>query len=141
MRFPVIFIMASCLPLASAGDVTFTRDVAPVLYKRCAACHHANDIAPMSLLTYEEARPWAKAIREAVLSRQMPPWQADPHYGNFSNDRRLTETEIATMKTWVDEGAPEGDAKDLAAAPRFVNGWRIGQPDVVIPIPEEHVVK
>jgi hypothetical protein len=137
----IAFLVLSCASLVAAGEVTFTHDVAPVLYKRCAACHHANDIAPMSLLTYEDARPWAKAIREAVLSRQMPPWQADPHFGDFANDRRLTDVEIATIKAWVDGGAPQGDPKDLPPVPHFAGGWRIGQPDLVIPIPADHVVK
>ena len=95
-------LVVPCTALIAADEVTFSRDVAPILYRRCVSCHHTNDIAPMPLVTYEDARPWAKAIREAVLSRQMPPWHADPHYGQFSNDRRLTEKEIETIKAWVD---------------------------------------
>jgi hypothetical protein len=95
----------------------------------------------MSLVTYEEVRPWAKAMRKAVLSRQMPPWHADPRYGEFANDRRLTEVEIATIKAWVDSGGRQSDRRDLPAAPHFVDGWRIGKPDVVIPIPSDYLVK
>jgi len=117
------------------GEVTFATDVAPILYKHCAACHHANDIAPMPLLTYQEARPWAAAIREAVLSRQMPPWKADSHYGKWSNDSSLSDTEIATIKAWVDQGAKPGDPQRQPAPPEFSTDWKIGKPDLIIPIP------
>src|ERR1700746_446997 len=76
-------------PPAPEHPVTFSKDVAPILYKSCTGCHRPNDIAPMSLLTYKDARPWAAAIRQAVTQRVMPPWYADPHYGTFSNDPRL----------------------------------------------------
>ena len=104
-------------PRSSAGPVgpTFTKDIAPILYKNCAGCHRPGEIAPMSLLDYQSARPWAKAIRQAVLSRKMPPWFADPTYGAFANDPRLSDQEISTIKAWVDSGSPEGDARDLAA--------------------------
>src|SRR5579859_699972 len=92
---------------AAMAAPTFTKDVAPIFFSHCAGCHRPNDIAPMSLLDYKSARPWAKAIREAVLSRKMPPWFADPHYGVFSNDARLADREIETVKAWVDAGAPE----------------------------------
>ena len=81
----------------SATSVTFTKDVAPILYKNCATCHRPGEIAPMSLLSYKEVRPWAKSIREVVADRRMPPWLADPHYGDFSNDRRLSQKEIDTI--------------------------------------------
>lgn len=117
------------------GEVTFA-DVAPILYKNCAGCHRPNDIALMTLLSYRETRPWAAAIREAVLSRQMPPWKADPHYGKWSNDWSLGENEIATIKAWVDQGSKEGDPKLVPAQPVFSSDWKIGKPDVIISIPE-----
>src|SRR5688572_21714446 len=86
---------------------TFTKDVAPVLYKHCAGCHRSGDIAPMSLLTYEETRPWAKSIREKVASGQMPPWHAVAPHGAFSNDRRLSEQEKDALIRWVNGGAPK----------------------------------
>jgi hypothetical protein len=95
----------------------------------------------MSLLDYKSARPWAKAIREAVLARKMPPWFADPHWGSFANDARLSANEIETIKTWVDQGGQEGDARDLPAAPVFIEGWRLGKPDIVIDIGEDFAVK
>src|SRR5439155_10017502 len=109
---------------------------APILYKHCAGCHHANDIAPMSLITYQEAKPWAAAIREAVLLQKMPPWKADPHVGKWSNDPTLTDAEIATLKAWADGGRPEGNPADLPAPPVFVDGWRAGKPDAIVTIPK-----
>src|SRR5712664_3079197 len=129
------------LPAALAAAPTFTKEVAPILYQRCVACHRPNDIAPMSLLDYKSARPWAKAIREAVLTRKMPPWFADPHWGSFSNDARLSTREIETIQAWVDGGAQEGSPRNLPPAPVFVEGWRLGKPDIVIDIGEDFVVK
>jgi len=91
----------------------------------------------MSLLNYREARPWARSIREKVLSREMPPWHADPHVGQFSNDPRLTQAEIDTITAWVDGGAKEGEQRDLPPPPKFVEGWGIGQPDLILKMPEE----
>src|SRR3569833_356780 len=79
------------------ANPTFTRDVAPILYAHCVKCHHSGDIAPMSLLTYKEVRPWAAALKEAVVTRKMPPWKADEHYGKWANDARLSQAEIATI--------------------------------------------
>ena len=114
---------------------TFSRDVAPILYKHCVTCHHPGDIAPMSLLTYKDARPWASAIREAVVSRRMPPWSADATVGRWSNDPRLSNSEIETVGAWVANSAVEGDPKDLPATPAFPDGWKIGKPEAVFSIP------
>src|SRR5581483_7323226 len=132
-----MFVLPSLLlaAQAAASPPTFSRDIAPILYKHCAGCHHANDIAPMSLLTYQEVRPWAAAIKEAVVTRKMPPWMADPHVGRWSNDSSLTEAEIAAIKAWVEGGKLEGDAKELPPKPVFAEGWRVGKPDMVISIP------
>ena len=92
--------------------VTFNKDVLPILQKNCQSCHRPGSVAPMSFLTYEGTRPWAKAIKTAVLSKQMPPWFADPHYGEFRNAPKLTESDVATVAAWVDSGAREGDAAD-----------------------------
>src|SRR5438132_6015821 len=109
-----------------------------MLYKNCATCHRPGEIGPMSLLSYREVRPWAKSIREVVAERRMPPWLADPHYGQFTNDRSLTQQQIDTILAWVDGGAKEGDPKDLPPAPKFpAPGWHRGEPDVVFSIPEE----
>jgi hypothetical protein len=119
------------------GETTFSRDVAPILYRHCAGCHHANDIAPMPLIAYSDARPWAAAIKEAVLTRRMPPWKADPHVGKWSNDVSLSDAEIATIVQWVDGGKAEGDPKSLPAAPHFEDGWKNGKPDTVVSIPQQ----
>jgi mono/diheme cytochrome c family protein len=120
---------------ASVPKVTYNKDVAPILFKNCVVCHRPNDIAPMSLMTYKDTRMWARPIRDAVVNRKMPPWHVDPKVGDFINDPRLTDTEIATIDSWVRTGAQEGDAKDLPPAPVFAEGWHI-KPDVVLTIPE-----
>lgn len=136
VRSVQIFIAAlSAVPLSAAAP-TFSRDVAPILYRHCVSCHHPNDIAPMSLLTYKEARPWAASIKESVLTRKMPPWKADPHVGKWSNDPSLSAAEIATLKEWVDGGKLEGDPQDLPPAPVFAEGWRAGKPDAIVAIPK-----
>ncbi len=124
---------------ATAGNapanVTFDKDVLPVLQNRCQGCHRPGEIAPMSLMTYKDARPWAKAIKSAVLQKQMPPWLADPHFGKFSNDRSLSQSEIDTIAAWVDGGAKEGEAKNAPAPREFVEGWSIGKPDQIFEMP------
>jgi hypothetical protein len=129
-------LMLLCTVSAAAAP-TFTKDVAPIFYKNCVSCHRPGEIAPMSLLDYQSARPWAKAIREVVATRKMPPWFADPRYGHFSNDSRLKEQEIDTVKAWVDGGVAKGDPKDLPAPPQFAEGWRLGKPDLVIDIGQD----
>jgi hypothetical protein len=103
--------------------VTFNKDVLPLLQKNCQSCHRPGEVAPMSLMTYTDARPWAKALKTAVVARKMPPWFADPNVGHFANDRRLSDADINTLVAWVDGGAPEGDTKDKPAARTFEDGW------------------
>jgi hypothetical protein len=142
----IALALAAFFALQRRGDasgtsnavVTFNKDVAPILYAKCANCHRPGEMAPMSLLAYKDVRPWAKSIREKVLSREMPPWYADPNHGEFLNDPRLTEQQIATIRAWADGGAKEGDAKDLPPAPKFNDvGWKFGQPDAVFSLTEE----
>lgn len=120
----------------SGAEVTFSHDVAPILYKHCVSCHHPNDIAPMSLLMYRDVRPWAAAVKQAVLTGKMPPWKADPHFGEWSNDPRLTDAEKNTIISWVNGSKLEGDPKDMPPVPSFPDGWKIGKSDAVISIPE-----
>ena len=124
-----------------AAAPTFTKDVAPILYEHCATCHRAGEIGPMPLLTYQDARPWAKAIRGVVAQGKMPPWHATQERGVFSNDRRLSEKDRATLLAWADAGAPQGNPKDLPALPKFSEGWEIGTPDVVLPMAKAFTVK
>ena len=118
---------------------SFNKDVLPILQKNCQMCHRPGEVAPMSFLTYESTRPWAKAIKEATVGKKMPPWFADPQFGDFRNDPRLTEKEIKTLSSWADNGAPEGDAKDKPAPINWADGWRI-HPDVIISMPEAYNV-
>jgi len=138
-------LVLSASIIASSGSakaVTFNKDVAPIFYKNCAECHRSNDIAPMPLMTYKEARAWARSIKEKVVKREMPPWSPDPKYGEFTNDHRLAQKDIDTIVAWVDQGAKEGDAKDLLPTPEFTStdGWRLGKPDAVFDIGQEFTV-
>src|SRR6266446_10965860 len=133
-----IAAVATAAEVAPAS-VTFHKDVLPILQKNCQSCHRTGQIAPMSFLTYESARPWAKAMKAAVVSKKMPPWFADPQYGHFVNDRTLKQTDIETISRWADGGALEGDAKDAPAAVKWpADGWEI-QPDIIVNGPEYKV--
>ena len=116
---------------------TYTKDVAPIFYKNCAECHRPTMFAPMSLMTYDDARPYARAIKAKVAARQMPPWGADPAHGTFKNDPRLSDKDIETISAWADGGAPKGDDADLPKAPTFVDGWTIGKPDAIFEMDQE----
>jgi hypothetical protein len=141
MRLPMLSL-GCAVALSAAPAVTqptFNRDVLPVLQKNCQVCHRPGEAAPFSLLTYESARPWAKAIKAAVLSRKMPPWFADPKYGHFVNDPRLEDADIQTIVAWVDAGAPGGEAKDKPAPVEWREGWNI-KPDVVVSLLKPYTV-
>jgi hypothetical protein len=131
------FLMAlSVWAAPAAGPATFNKDVLPILQKHCQGCHRPGEIAPFSLLSYTDARPWAKAMKAAVVTEKMPPWFADPKYGHFANDRRLSAAEIGTLVSWADNGAPEGNQKDAPPPLTFPDGWNI-KPDMVIEMPKE----
>jgi mono/diheme cytochrome c family protein len=117
---------------ANSATPTFSKDVAPILYDRCVGCHRPGEAGPMALRTYQEVRPWAKAIKNSTVTRTMPPWHADPSYKHFSNNRRLTDEQVQTIAKWADAGAPEGNAKDMPKMPDFAEGWVIGKPDFTI---------
>ncbi len=135
-----VLLLATGAQKVTEKKVTFTKDVAPILFKSCVECHRPGEMAPMSLLTYQEARPWARSIREQVVKRAMPPWSADPKYGHWANDPRLSQQEIDTMVAWVEAGSPKGEDKDLPPTPKFTEGWTIGQPDVVLQMQEEYTI-
>jgi hypothetical protein len=135
----LIVVLAFCASLVAQGkeprEVTFTKDVAPILQRSCQSCHRPDNIAPMSLLTYEQARPWAKAMKEKVLLRIMPPWYIDPNVGirKFKNNEGLSDEEIATIVKWVDSGAPQGNPADMPPPLVFDDDkWKIGEPDLVV---------
>jgi hypothetical protein len=122
------------------GVPTFTRDIAPILFANCVECHRAGEIAPMSLISYAEARPWAKGIVRQIENGAMPPWHADAPHGTFRNERSLTAAQKDLLERWAAAGAPEGNPADLPAAPTFAAGWRIGQPDAIFEMQEEYAV-
>jgi len=124
----------------ASDPATFSKDIAPIFYRHCIECHRPGNIAPMSLITYEDARPFARWIGEKVRTREMPPWHADPAFGEFANERRLSQEEMNKILAWVEHGAPEGDPKDLPRVPDFPGQWKIGQPDVVLKMAEEYVL-
>ena len=141
------FILSASITLiavsAQGQQVTFTKDVAPILQKRCQVCHRPDTFAPMSLLTYEEARPWARAMKAKVIAREMPPWYIDKNVGihNFKNDVSLTDQEIATIAKWADSGAPKGDPADMPPPRKFESGdqWHI-RPDLIVNLPKDMLV-
>jgi hypothetical protein len=132
----IIAATAIAAEAAPPPSVTFNRDVLPILEDKCQTCHRPGQMAPMSLLTYTDARPWAKAIKVAVETRKMPPWNADPAYGHFLNDRSLNQSQIEKLAAWADSGAAEGDAKDAPPPKQWpIGGWEI-QPDIIVDGPE-----
>jgi len=147
MRIGVFLVIVSAvvmMPIAAAAqntatdEVTYTKDVAPILYRSCVVCHRTGEIAPMSLMTYEDARPWARSMKNRVSTREMPPWHIDRTIGiqKFKNDRSLTDEEIATIVKWVDSGAPRGNPADMPPAPVFADTskWQF-EPDIVVKYP------
>src|SRR5262249_52381832 len=119
------------------ADVTYAKHVAPILQKRCQTCHREGQSAPFTLTSYDDAVKHAAMLKEVTAQRRMPPWQADPRYGHFTNDRRLTRDEVDTLAAWVDGGTPRGDVKDLPKAVEWAKGWAHGEPDAVFTMPEE----
>ena len=126
-------------PAPGAGEVTFTKDVAPILQRSCQVCHRQGEMAPMSLVTYQEVRPWARSIRNRVVNREMPPWHIDKNIGiqKFKNDTSLSDAEIAVVAAWVDAGAPRGNPADMPPPVEFPDSseWQIGEPDLVVKFP------
>jgi hypothetical protein len=136
MRRTLLFLIIGTSAASILHAQTFSKDVAPILQRNCQMCHRPGEAAPFSLLTYEQARPWAKAIEAAVLQRKMPPWFADPKVGHFANDRTLSQSDIDTLVGWVNAGAPLGNPQDLPEPREFVEGWTISKPDVIFQLPK-----
>jgi hypothetical protein len=120
--------------------VTFTKDVAPIMFHNCSSCHRAGEVAPFALLTYADAKKRAKQMVQFTESRQMPPWKPETGHGDFVGERRMKPEDIAVLKQWVDQGCVEGDAKDLPATPKFPEGWAHGEPDLIVKMPEAYTV-
>src|SRR5579863_765855 len=115
---------------------TFYKDLSPILQDHCQSCHRPGEVAPMPLVTYEQTRPWARAMAHAVGMKMMPPWFADPKYGHFADDISLSEQQIATILAWANNGAPAGDVRDAPAQRKWAEGWNIPQPDLVVKMPK-----
>jgi hypothetical protein len=133
-------VFAAGTASASTEPITFNKDILPILQANCQTCHRPGEIGPMPFLTYEGTRPWAKAIKAAVISRKMPPWFADPKFGHWANDRSLRQEDIDKLTTWVDNGAPEGDTKDRPAPIQWTEGWVIPKPDLTVEMPVDYKV-
>ncbi|MBV9507789.1 MAG: thiol-disulfide isomerase, partial [Acidobacteriia bacterium] len=131
-----LLTVSAALAATSAAPVTFNKDVLPILQQHCQGCHRPGEIAPMSFMSYTEVRPWAKAIKVAVATEKMPPWFADPKYGHFANDRRLSQADMNTLTAWADGGAQEGDKKDAPPPATFQDGWNI-KPDMIVEMPKD----
>jgi thiol-disulfide isomerase/thioredoxin/mono/diheme cytochrome c family protein len=122
------------------GKVTYAKHVSRILQKNCQECHRPGQIGPMALLSYDDAVAWAETMREVLDDARMPPWFADPKYGKWANDRRLSKEDLATLRAWLDGGTPKGDDADLPPPRKFAEGWQVGEPDAVISMPKEYKV-
>ena len=146
-----LLVVGALYPGASAQQpspsaaVTFTKDVAPILQKSCQNCHRPGAIAPMSLVNYQDVRPWARSIKTKVVAREMPPWYIDRHIGiqKFKDDPSLTDAEVATIAKWVDAGAPQGNPADMPKPRVFadVDKWHIGKPDMIVSLPKPYELR
>jgi len=135
-QFATILLLA--LPIVATATPTFNKDIAPILYANCSSCHRPGEVAPFPLLTYQDAAKRASLIAGAVGGRFMPPWKAEPGFGDFAGERRLTDTQISLIKDWAKAGAPEGDPGAKPQPPKFTDGWQGGQPDQVLTIPVKY---
>jgi hypothetical protein len=140
-RYPLVFAALVVVGPAPADEpVTFNRHVAPILWNNCAGCHHKGAVGPFPLVGYKDAARRARFIAALTASRRMPPWRAEPGHGPFENERRLSDADIKLLARWAEAGAPEGDPRDLPPAPRFPDGWQLGEPDLVLRMPASFTV-
>jgi mono/diheme cytochrome c family protein len=139
MKTPFLSLAALAVTATSSAladeAITFNKHIAPILWQNCAGCHHQGAVAPFPLVSYKDAARRAKFIRDITADRRMPPWRAEHGYGPFENERRLSDADIRTIAQWFEGGSPEGDAKDLAKAPTFPEGWQLGKPDLILKMP------
>src|SRR5580658_1831032 len=129
-----VFLLAAAL-VQAANAVTFSENIAPILYENCVTCHRPGQAAPFSLISYEDAKKRGALIAAVTKSRYMPPWHAEHGYGEFRDERRLSDAQIATMAEWVRQGMPEGDRTKMPKPPEFADGWRLGRPDLILEMP------
>ena len=139
--FALAYACLSLLPvLGASAPPTFHKDIEPILQNRCQTCHHTGTAAPFTLASFEDAVHWSDTIREVIKQNRMPPWHADPHFGKFSNDRRLTNEEKEALLGWLNGGMPFGDKNALPAPRKYADGWLIGKPDIIFDMPETQTV-
>jgi len=141
----MLFVVLTCAAWSgeeavSTPAVSFNKDIAPLVFKNCSSCHHSGEVAPFPLLNFEDVSKHGKQIARVTQKRAMPPWKAEPGYGEFHDARRLTDEQIALIQKWVDAGMPEGLAADLPPAPVYKDGWQLGEPDQVLKMPEAYTV-
>ena len=127
-------------PMPNAGDVTFTKNIAPIVFSNCVTCHRPGQVAPFPLMTYQEVQKHADDIASVTDDRLMPPWKAAPDFGDFIGIRHLSDDQIATIDAWLKAGKPEGNPADLPAAPTFSSGWELGEPDLIVKVPKPFTV-
>jgi tetratricopeptide (TPR) repeat protein len=142
-RLAIAMVVATvaCVRAGAAQPVTFSKDVAPILFERCGGCHHPDGPAPFSLVTYAAAKQRAGLIAKVTKARLMPPWKAEPRYPEFVGHRHLSDTQIEVLQRWAADGAPEGDPRDLPPRPQWVSGWQLGTPDLIVTWPEAYAVR
>jgi Flp pilus assembly protein TadD/cytochrome c553 len=140
LSISLLALSLGSLQATASHPVTFNKDIAPILFAKCAQCHRAGESGPFPLLTYQDAEKRAAQIRAVTASRYMPPWLPDPVPGGFADEHRLTDQEIQTIARWVDQGSPEGAASDPPPVPHFVEGWQLGEPDLVLTLPSSYTL-
>ena len=137
----IVALLLLANPLSAADPVTYSRNVAPILFRHCTACHRPGEIGPFSLQTYRDARQRMTLIADATRRRVMPPWKPDPAPGLFLDDRSLSEQDIQTIQDWAAQGGPEGDTRTLPPVPTYPDGWQLGQPDLVVSMPAPYALR
>ena len=135
-RVAAVFAAGFSLTASLFAAPTFHKDILPILQNRCQSCHRTGEVGPMPLFTYSQVRPWAKAIKTALLAGTMPPWSPDKRYGKFANDLSMPASERELLVSWIDSGAAEGTVAEAPAPKHFTDGWTISKPDVVFELPE-----
>ncbi len=140
-RCLLIVCILTARSVEAQSRVTFTRDVAPIIWSHCATCHRSGAVAPFSLTTYDDVKRRATLIRDVTARRIMPPWKPTPGSGDFADSRRLSDADLATLQRWVDDGVPEGNRADLPPLPRWESGWQLGVPDLVVTMPRPYTVR
>src|SRR5437870_1551557 len=135
-----LMLVSAAPPPIAVNKPTFTKDIAPILYQNCVSCHRPGEVAPFSLIDYKTVKKHSEDIASVTESRFMPPWKAEAGHGDFMNERRLSDAQIQLIQLWVKQEAVEGNAADLPAAPKFAEGWYLGEPDLVVKMPEAYTV-